>query len=328
MSYYNPKKPISTTIDLFVKSRINQNLRTATIRRYHTTLTYYYKITQEDIVTYESITKFTIYIRDTGIAQKTYNGYLENVKTYARWLYKRRFINDIAFLDDFKGYKSPEKVWEKKAYDEETIKRFLTEIESPKWLHYFLFLGFRWGLRPSEIYRLDITDINLKDRYINIRPAVAKTHKAAKLPIHNKFMGEMRELMMWRVRHAKDMVIKQLHKHPDVEKHYGTKIAIPEAINLGLIKPYLLVTRDGSRIKEENVNLHKHKMRAIDPEFRPYFMRYTVAWNTYKNTNNIYTVQKLLRHASTEKTMLYLDVAEDEQLNQLRDELEYAFINV
>lgn len=285
--------PISTNIDIFLNSK--QNLRPTTISTYHTSLKFFYKITGEDVVTEQSLNKFLDHLKTRNISQKSYNNYLTRIKVYANWLKNRNIIGDTSFLQDYQGYSSPEQVFVKKYYPEETVQQFL--MVRPRWLHYFLFLSFYFGFRPNEVSRLEITDIYLKDLYIDVRPSVQKIAKQDYLAIPQIFSNKFHELLTWRQRQKTDL-------------------------------SFLLVTGFGKQITRSILDYHVKKLKVIDPDFRYYHCRYTAAWRAYKNSQDIYLTQQLLRHTSPTKTVLYLGIQRDEVLANQRKQLDKIFAGV
>jgi integrase len=133
-----------------------------------------------------------------NLSQASYNNYLNRIKIYTNWLKERNIIEDNSFLLNHKGYSRPEPILTKKYYPEETVRKFLGV--RPRWLHYFLFLSFYFGFRPNEVSRLETADINLKERYIDVRPGVQKIAKQDYLAIPNIFINKFHEIITWRQR--------------------------------------------------------------------------------------------------------------------------------
>ncbi len=286
-------KHISTTIDKFLKSK--NNLRPTSQRTYYITLKKFYSITSSDIVTEDALSCFLDALKAESLSQKTYNNYLSLVKVYTHWLKRRNLIEDSSFLVDYRGFTNPEKVRKKKYYPEETVKLFLQV--RPRWLHYFVFLGFYFGFRPNEIARLELQDIHLNQKYIDVRPSVQKVSKQDYLAIPDIFTAKFHELLTWRNR--------QKTKHP-----------------------FLLVGSRGTQISRAILEYHKKKLDAIDPDFLFYHMRYTAAWRDYKQTKNIYAVQQLLRHSRPVETVTYLGIQLEEMLATQRQDMETIFQGV
>ncbi len=132
------------------------------------------------------------------IGEKTFNNYLSLIKAYTHWLRRREIIRDDSFLHDYKGFTNPETKAIKKYYTEDEIQAFLNI--TPRWLHYFLFLGFYYGFRPNEISRLNTADIYLEEGYIHVRPKVQKVKKTNYLAIPHVFHNKFYEILRWRSR--------------------------------------------------------------------------------------------------------------------------------
>ena len=290
---YISKSPISPFIDQFLQSK--ENLRPMTYKTYHTVLKFFFKLTEEEIVTEDILKNFLDEIKKRKVSERTYNNYLNIVKIYIHWLKRKNHISDSSFLEDFKGYPRPENVLSKKYYPEAMVQQFL-DIK-PRWLHYFLFLSFYFAFRPNELARIETADIHLDELFIEFRPSVQKVRKRDYLAIPQLFKNKFHELLTWRERQQTDA-------------------------------SFLLVNRFGEQISRAALKYHLPKLRLIDPEFRYYHCRYTAAWRAYKNSQDIYLTQQLLRHTSPEKTVIYLGIQKDEALATQRKHLEKIFAGV
>ncbi|MHA1346782.1 MAG: tyrosine-type recombinase/integrase, partial [Candidatus Heimdallarchaeaceae archaeon] len=234
-------------------------------------------------------------MKEESLSQESYNHYLTIIKVYANWLSRRSIIGDASFLQDYRGFTNPEQVRKKKYYPEDQVKLFLQV--RPRWLHYFLFLGFYFGFRPNEIARLELQDINLEQKYIDVRSSVQKVSKQDYLAIPDIFTNKFHELLTWRNRQVTDQL-------------------------------FLIVSSRGKQISRANLDSHRQKLLAIDSDFRFYNTRYTAAWRAYKQTKNIYIVQQLLRHTRPAETVTYLGIQLEELLATQRQDMEKIFTGV
>jgi len=291
--YQNNIKTVSPNIDFFLSIK-KQNNRRSTVKSYYYILNQFYEVTGTDIVDDKSLKKYLTHLQ--GISDNTYNLRLTVIKTFARWLKRRGLIEDEVFLQDYEPISNPEEVRKRKKYSEEEVKRFL-EIK-PRWLHYVLFLGFYFGLRINEIARLKITDINIEDQYIELRPEVQKRGKKDFTAIPDILYSKFIEMVNWR---------RGLLSNVD----------------------FLLINQRGNQITSNALTIHlSNKLKLIDSEFRYHHMRYTAAWRAYGQTQDIYAAQRLLRHSSPVQTVKYLRVQKEHVLKYQREQMEKIYENV
>lgn len=295
MHHYAAKiHPVSSLIDSFLNTK--QSNRPTTQQSYYRVLSIFYRTTETDLITESSLNIFLEHLRNRQISQGSYNHYLTILKVYANFLKRRDHITDVGFLKDYPLYAHPEKVLFKKYYPEDMVRNFLDSAK-PRWFHYFLFLGFYFAFRPNEIARLETADIYLDQMYIDVRPSVQKIPKQDYIAIPNLFQNKFHELLTWRDRQESTT-------------------------------DYLIVNTTGKYIKRDILNHHLSSLKKIDSEFRLYNMRYTAAWRAYKQTQNIYAAQQLLRHTNPSETVNYLGIQREEVLFTQRQDMQLIFSEV
>jgi len=77
---------------------------------------------------------YLVYIQN-NYSEKTYNNVVAVLKIYVHLLKRRKLVECIGFLKDYRTISSPELRREKIAYSEEQRSKFL-KIR-PRWFHYF-----------------------------------------------------------------------------------------------------------------------------------------------------------------------------------------------
>lgn len=105
-------------------------------------------------------------------ANSTLNEHLTRLKAFLRWAYRNDYINDISYLDKIERFKDQthkEKIKDKYLEPNE-ITKLLTSMEQGRSWYYvyltrFLILS---GLRVGEALALDLIDVNLTNRTINV----------------------------------------------------------------------------------------------------------------------------------------------------------------
>ena len=114
------------------------------------------------------------YKKDVGA--RTYNNQLKHCRIFFSWLVDKCYSKENPF-NNFKP-KRPEQ--KKRVLIPANVRkeiRTYCEENKPNYL-IVLQLVFNSLLRPKEIAELRVRDLNLKERYILVRPEVAKTHNA------------------------------------------------------------------------------------------------------------------------------------------------------
>ncbi|UJG43611.1 MAG: site-specific integrase [Candidatus Heimdallarchaeum endolithica] len=289
-----PSAPISPNIDNFLKIKILQ-VRPITYRGYYRRLFRFYKYAQTDIVTEAILQDFLTYI-SKKVGNSQYNQYLNTLKQYTRYLADRRIIDSAEFLNSYKSKKKIVKR-EKHYYPDHEIEQFLNEVltrKFPRWLYWFIWLGFQFGIRPKEMSLLEVTDINLENWTINLRSEITKTKVQSLLPIPTILRPKIKQLLSWR----------------KLQNTQSTR---------------LFVNSWGDAITEGNLSNHRAALRAIDGKFTYYDMRYTAGWRCYERSGDIYLAARLLRHSDINQTKKYLQIEKEKALEQMRKKFEEVY---
>ena len=289
-----PTAPISKHIDNFLRIK-SLSVTPITYRGYYRRLSKFYRYMNTDIVTEEVFQKFLVKIKQE-VSSGQYNQYLRTLKQYVRFLAERNIIPSSDFVNSYSAVKRVVKR-EKHYYSDEDIENFLSEVLKrgfPRWLYWFIWFGFMFGLRPKEIALLDINDIDLDKNILIVRAEITKTKTGAKIPIPTKLRSKIKHLLSWRKLQESD----------------STR---------------LFVNSRGEPITEDNLSNHRKALQEIDGKFRFYDMRYTAGWRVYKRTGDIYLTARLLRHVDINQTRVYLQIQEEEAFNQMRSSLEEVY---
>ncbi len=134
------------------------------------------------------------------------------------------------------------------------------------------------GIKPSELYNLDINSINLKSGRMDI---TEKGKNKRKLPIDKILKNTLQSYVQWREVHT--------HSNALFISNRGTR--------LSKIEIYATIKR-------------RAKNAGIDKKISPHTLRHTFAVLLMQNQTDISTMQKLLGHKNPKTTSIYARLSE------------------
>lgn len=125
------------------------------------------------------------------LRNRTYNNYLKNTRAFFQWAIEQCYIevNPFALL---KTKREEEKI--RTLVDPDSRKRIVEHLEKKGDIGFLLVcnLIFMSLIRPQEIRRLKIKDVDLKNKCINLDSSITKTHYARTCAISDQLI----ELLM------------------------------------------------------------------------------------------------------------------------------------
>jgi len=134
------------------------------------------------------------------------------------------------------------------------------------------------GIKPSELYNLDINDVDLKSGTINI---AEKGKNNRELPIDQTLKNTLQSYVQWREVHT--------HSNALLISNRGTR--------LSRIEIYATIKR-------------RTKNAGIDKKISPQTLRHTFAVLLMQSKTDILTMQKLLGHKNPKTTAIYAHLSE------------------
>jgi integrase len=216
----------------------------------------------------------------TGVKKSTVANYWGKLNNFFKWLKAREYIHANP-LNDIK-YPSP--VYENKKYlRREEIEKILTAILNhsdknilvlKRNLVIFYLLLFT-GLRREELLFLQIRDIDIERRILQVRADTSKSGRDRTLPLHSHTIMYLKDYLKERK---------------------------------NLTTPYLLVSslRDDRLSYDGLKHLVVRIVRRSGVKFHLHQFRHTFAINFLKSSNNIAKLKQLMGHKDIRMTMLYL----------------------
>ncbi len=136
------------------------------------------------------------------------------------------------------------------------------------------------GLRVSELAELDISNINIRGKYIQ---CVGKGSKERIIPLGSKAILALKKYLPQR-----EFIIKKYN----------------------LDENHLLVTQDGREINRQDIYNFVHEQgKKIHKTISPHTLRHSFATHLLENGADLRVVQELLGHSNVATTQLYTHIS-------------------
>ncbi|MEA3312846.1 MAG: tyrosine-type recombinase/integrase [Caldisericota bacterium] len=193
------------------------------------------------------------------------------LKAFGKWITKEHNIN----FDIPSSLQQPKKVPVYLSNNEVMkLRNACKKIRDKAIIDMLLFTG----IKPSELYNLDINDVNLKSGRMNI---AEKGKNKREIPIDKALKNTLQSYMQWREVHT--------HSNALFISNRGTR--------LSKIEIYAIIKR-------------RAKNAGIDKKTSPHTLRHTFAVLLMQNKADILTMQKLLGHKNPKTTSIYAHLSE------------------
>jgi site-specific recombinase XerD len=216
----------------------------------------------------------------TGIKKSTAATYWSKLNSFFTWLSEKGYLQSNPF--ETLAYPTPS-YDDKKFLKKEEVEKIITAVYSHTSNNLLLlkrnlviiYLLLFCGLRREELLSLQVRDIDLERKLLNVRGESSKSGRHRQVPLHST-------------------VLLFLKDYLNTRKHYTT--------------PYLIVSsesdkglsRDGLR------HLVLRLRRQSGVAFHLHQFRHTFAVNFLHTSNNLAKLQQLLGHRSIAMTLLYV----------------------
>jgi site-specific recombinase XerD len=249
-----------------------------------------------------TLTQFFRFLDDknNGIKSSTIATYRSKLNTFFDWLIKKKELQENPFIN----IPYPVVLYNDRRYfTKEEFEKVLAALQTTSWQSLFIkkrntlivYIGFYTGLRSNEIIGLQLRDIceNTKGgKYFYIRGETSKSKKDRNVPIHHQLEIMIQDYLQDRnkLKYTTPALLVSVKK--DV------------AITKGTIKNIVKLIKRGSKVK-----FHMHRLR------------HTFAANVYRQTRDIYAVNRLLGHSTLKMTIQYLRNLPDDGLKESVNEI-------
>ena len=220
----------------------------------------------------DDIEDYMAFLKDEGLKPRSRNRYLFSTRSFLNYSVKKKWIPfNVASEVDAVNVLDEKKV----ALTQEEVDQLVEAIEH-KIIRFAILLLAYTGLRIKEALELKLEDIDLEKNQIS---ANGKGRKQRWIPIAKAFLPILIDF------------INNEREAPD--------------------SPYLLATKKTGRLSALYVNTVLHKSVA-DLNWKKnvtcHALRRSFATNLLRKGVDIFTISKLLGHASVKTTMIYLQL--------------------
>ncbi len=214
------------------------------------------------------------------MAQKSFNLILTTFKAILR--YADIFdieIDDkiIKEIGSIRSYSNPIPIQERRAYSREEISKLLNDVDMKAWRWQAIWTMVSFGLRKSELRNLKVSDIDLINNRLNIRPEISKSKKYRSVPINSQ---------------NKNVILSWLNNQE--------------------CETYYLELKKGKMISDRSLGTWTKINELVGFKLKAHNLRYTFATNLYLKTNDIVLVQKMLGHSNPSVTSIYLKLTRED----------------
>jgi integrase/recombinase XerD len=156
------------------------------------------------------------------------------------------------------------------------------------------------GLRRSEGIRLNITDIDLKQKLLFVRKA--KGNKQRYVPIANKHLQDIKDYL----KEGREWF---LYHHNSSEMHHSKRNGEPLLKKETTDDNAFFVSQYGGRLTHIEQRLKLMKQRAaIEKNVTLHGLRHSIATHLLQSGMDIEEIAKFLGHASLESTQIYTHI--------------------
>jgi len=223
------------------------------------------------------------HVQDKGITGHTINCYLRSIRIFFSWLVSENIIAINPF-DRVKIPRPPRKVIP--TFSNYQIQQLLKVIDASTadgYRDYTIILTLLdTGLRVSELCSLRLSSLRLEDSMLKV---LGKGNKERLIPI-----GKNVQRLLWRY-----------------ISRYRPEPALPNS-------DLLFLTMDGRPLTKDRVDkimtYYGRKAGLAGVRCSPHTLRHTAAVSFLRNGGDVFSLQRMLGHASLEMTRRYCELAD------------------
>lgn len=224
----------------------------------------------------------------SGVCANTIITYKNRLSPFFIWLKQNNYIKENPF-DTIELPRIEENDREKILHKEQIERIFNAISYNIKWSDNFIkkrneaifAVLFYTGIRKGELLGLNICDIDLDNKIINICASTSKSRRIRKIPINNSLY----------------LILEDYLKHRIIYNN-----------------PYLFISKKDKKLTVDGL---KHLINRIEKvvkfKFHLHQFRHSFAVNILNQSGDIYTVQKLLGHQKITTTAVYLTYIPEEK---------------
>ncbi len=212
----------------------------------------------------------------------TINVRLRTLKTYLNWLQEEGYLNEN-LASKIKLVRVPKDTIKPLISNE--IKQMLKAVNTSNYTGFrdycLMILMLDNGIRVNEAVNVTLNDVDIKRKVIIVRSETAKTRTERFLPISKKTAGLLDQLI-------------------ETSKDNGEEYLFLSSLG-GKLDPLVIIH-----------NFGKHGKKAgITKRCSPHVWRHTFAVNAVKGNMDVFTLQRILGHASLTTTRQYIQLDDE-----------------
>ena len=240
-----------------------------------------------------------------GLSDRTVNVYVDRIRYFCNWAMRNRLLSSDPFVDFVRldentnrvrearslrpdevdklldaAYTRPIKAKEKAGYKKiktSTINK-LSLLGEERRLAYALMLYT--GLRVNETRQLIWADVNLKEKFVRVRPTTTKNSKATTLPLHSYLIELLKE---WKLKHPYSKQNDRIVKIP------SSNSAFLKVLNRDLEYAGIEKTDELGRVIHLHALRHSFASLLARQGVHPHVLQSLARHSDIKTTMNLYT---------------------------------------
>ena len=276
-------------LEIFILHKKSQGLSARTIHDYEYHVPYFFNHYAQKDLTPENL-KLAIlkYFADlgNGYSAYTYNTRRKILKTFFLWVVSEGLLQ----LNPITSIKKRREDTKPKAANEDILKQLLDLINRKTFVglrdYAILLITMDCGIRPSEVFGLNVSDVNIKSLEVNIRASVSKTRVSRTLPLSPVTAETIKQLI--------------LNRHPAWDDNTP-----------------LFCTEDG---RKAVTNTWRERLKVYGKQLgikiTPYALRHSFAVMFLRCGGNVFSLQRMLGHSNLYMTKRYVSVSQTDLVQQ------------
>lgn len=297
VSVTNPEKPALTLeqcFDYFLTIKLTEGVRERTVKDYHVIFNEFTnwleegKNTNIKEITPQIIRRYIKYLQhrpnkrtgEIGLSNYTINIRLRFIKTFFNTLFTEKFITDNP-ADPIKLLRVDEDSFE--PLTDEEISRLLDAPDDREFAQFrdkvAMYLILDTGMRVNEVFHLEVSEINFKNRTIELPASKNKNRKPRIIP----FSPVVARLLM--------ELIAENKMHFD--------------------SPYVFLSNFGERYRANSFRrrlLNYKKKAGINKRVSPHSLRHQFCRDYILNGGDVFTLQRIVGHKNIQTTRKYVQM--------------------
>jgi integrase len=241
----------------------------------------------------------------SGLSDRTVNVYVDRLRYFCNWAVKNRLLVSDPFADFVRLDEQTNRVREARSLTPDEVERLLEAackrplqlrkdagyrrirtdtikklilLGEERRLSYALMLYT--GLRVNETRQLIWADMNLKERFVKVRPTTTKNSKAATLPLHSYIIDLLKD---WKEKHPEAKQNDRILKIPNSNSSFL------KVLNRDLDYARIQKTDEVGRVVHLHALRHSFASLLAHQGVHPHVLQHLARHSRVETTMNLYT---------------------------------------